>query len=346
MSMSRLVLAPYDPVQDGEVQRLFSNYNHKDHQLKVMGVAKDKMVSYLVNTLRSKNMQSICLRADGRLTGLIGLQSLPWMSEHFGLRMYAVSHLLAESDGPLVHARLLRYVIEELADVDFLDCRVSVDDVIAAHALEVCGFRYVGTEVYLGRNIDCTEKPPAHPEFEIDFCRKRDREQVLDIVTQTHVHNRFEYDPVIKSAAARSLYRRLVDNCFDSEQFHVLVARSGDHVQGFIISKMNPSFNSIVGRNSGSLDFIGVRPEKRSRGVGAALNDWAIYHLAQSGIQYVAVRTLANNYAALATCYTTGFKITSASLHFHRWIQRPARSSNMMQSGPVNLVKLAKSVSA
>lgn len=343
MSLSRLVMAPYDPGKDWEVGQLFHEYTHKDYQLKVMGISKGEMAAYLSRTLVQPNTESICLRDEGRLVGLLALRALPWMSDHFGLRMYGVPHLLARCEGPLVHGRLLRYVIEELADVDFLDCRVAVDDVYAAHALEVCGFRYVGTETYLGQFVQSHEAPAPHPDFHIGPCEPRERDQVLEIAANTHLHNRFVYDPIISTAAAKSLYRRLVDNCFEQEQFNVLVARKGKTVEGFIISKLNPNFSEVIGKKYGSLDFIGVRPETRSRGLGGALNLWAMYYLAQEGANYVAVRTLASNYPALGTCYKTGFRVTSTSLHFHRWIQRPARAARLMPPGPVNLLKLAKS---
>lgn len=344
LPMSRLSFAPYDAARDGEVRDLFTEYNFKDYQLSYMGVPKDRMADYLESTLKSENTHSITLRGEDRIVGLIALQSLPWMSKHFGLRMYAVSHLLANSHGPLFRARLLRYVVEELPEVDFLDCRVAVDDVFAAHALEVCGFRYVGTEMYMGQRLTLKDPPEPHPEFEITPCRIQDREQVLRIASETHIHNRFVYDPVINTAAAKSLYRRLVENCFDSKHFSVLVARDGDLVQGFIVSKLNPAFSKVVGMMCGSLDFIGVRPESRSKGLGGALNDWALYDMVQEGAQYAAVRTLGSNYPAMGTCYKTGFRVTSTSLHFHRWIHRPARSEPAVYTGPVNLMKLAKSV--
>lgn len=328
MSLSRLVFAPYDPNRDGEVRQLFKEYPHKDYQLRTMGVAKDRMATYLEGTLRAPGVQSICLRDNGRLVGLVALQSLPWMSEHFNMKMYAVPHLLAKSNGPLVRARLLRYVVEELHDVDFLDCRIAVDDVFSAQALETCGFRYVGTEVYLGQELGNYEHPPPLSGLEIRICKRADRRQVLEIVEATHVHNRFVYDPLIDARLARSLYRRLVENLFEDDQFNISVACSRGAVQGFIISKINSAFASVVGLMSGSLDLIGVRPETRNRGLGAQLNRVALSQMARQEVQFAAVRTLASNYPALKITAKTGFGVTSTSLHFHRWIRRPRAARN------------------
>ncbi len=77
-----------------------------------------------------------------------------------------------------------------------------------------------------------------------------------------------------------------------------------------------------------------VRPEARNRGIGIALNRWALYPLAEGEAAFVAVRTSASNYAALATCFHTGFKVTSTSLHFHKWIRRPAVYHKLLQSDP------------
>jgi GNAT superfamily N-acetyltransferase len=344
MTLSRLVFAPYDPRRDGEIEMLFREYSHKDFQLQAMGISKASMVDFLKTTLLEAESQNIVLRDDGRLVGLISLQFLPWMSDHFGLRMYAVRHLLARSDSPLVHTRLLRVVIEELPDVDFLDCRVAVDDIYSAHALEVCAFRYVGTEIFLGQTLGNSIALRTPPGIDVCPCGNEDRELVLDIASETHVHNRFVYDPNIHEKAAQSLYRKLVAHCFDAEPFKVLVARSGAGVEGFITFKMSRTFSRTVGMPCGSLDLIGVRPQTRSRGLGAALNRFALREMAHDGTKVVAVRTLASNYPALRTCFRTSFAVTSTSLHFHRWIQRPKITAQGMAPGSENNLKFTQTL--
>jgi ribosomal protein S18 acetylase RimI-like enzyme len=333
MSMRHLTYAPFNADKDGDIHHLFCDYKFKDYQHKFMGVSKEQMVQYLKKTLSEPGAQSICMREGNQLVGLISLKSLPWMSNHFGFRMYAVTHLLAKGENPLVHARLLRYVMEELPNVDFLDCRVAVDDVCSTHALEICGFRYVGAEIYLGQFLKAGDPPEPQPRFEIrPLVQPQDQDRVLAIAGETHTHNRFAYDPFINGHAAKSLYQRLVANCFKHNQFDVLVAQSAETVEGFIISKLNLAFSQEVGFQCGSLDFIGVDPEIRNRGLGKALNQWALYHLAQKGVVYAAVRTMASNYAALTLVHRTGFQMTSTSLHFHKWVARPTVSFNVLPS--------------
>lgn len=341
MKMSKLDFAPYDEVRDEEVRELFLKYPHKDHQLRVMGAEKPRVATYLSQTLTDQRCLTICMRAGGRLIGLISLQSLPWMSDHFGLRMYAIRHLLTLSDGPLEHVRLLRFVMEELTHVDFLDCRIAVDDIHSAHALEVCGFRYVGTEMFLGMEIGNITAPPPPPDLEVIPCTYQERTHVLDIVIESHVHNRFVYDPMIHQDVAKSLYRKLVTNCFDSHSFKVLVARSKECVEGFITAKVNEPFSKFVGIRAGSLDFIGVRPKSRRRGLGVALNGHALKWLQGAGTEFAAARTLASNYPAIRTLLRTGFSVTSSSLHFHKWIHRPKLDSLAVQPAAKNAMRVS-----
>ncbi len=321
---------PFNPERDIEIHHLFNSYSFKDYQINFMGASKERMVNYLKKSLDQPDIQTLCMREKDRLIGLISIKSLPWLSEHFGFRMYAVVHLLAEGEDPLIQARLLRYVMEESRNVDFLDCRIAANDVFSAHALEICGFRYVGAEIYLGQILKIQDQPGLETDFKIrPFLRRRDQDQVLEIAKDIHIHNRFNYDPFIDPEDAKSIYKRLVANCFEDDRFSILVAQSKGKIEGFIISKFNQPLSEELGFLCASLDFIGVRQKNRNRGLGQALNQWAQYHLAQKGVVFVGVRTMASNYPALTVCNKTGFRLTSSSLHFHKWISRPMVSSSV-----------------
>lgn len=325
-----LTYAPYHPEKEPEIQRLFRDYSFKDYQIKFMGASKEQMVDYLKKTLQQPDLQTLCLTERNQLIGFISLKFLPWLSSHFGIRMFAVIHLLARGENPLIQARLLRYVMEESGDMDFIDCRIAANDVNSAHALEICGFRYVGAEIYMGQTLKRENRHAPQSIVKIrPFRQDPDLAQVLEIAGHIHIHNRFSYDPFIKEEEAKSLYKSLVANCFEDDQFEVLVVRSSAQIEGFIISKFNRPLSQALGFGCASLDFIGVRQEIRNRGLGQALNQWALYYLAQKKVVFVGVKTMASNYSALTVCNKTGFQLTSASLHFHKWVSRPRVSPSL-----------------
>jgi ribosomal protein S18 acetylase RimI-like enzyme len=330
MTKGHLTYGLLDLDRDLEIQGLFDEYSFKDYQIQFMGAPKRQMVEYFKKSLFHADVLNFCLRDKNQLIGLISIKALPWLSKHFGFRMYGVVHLLTKGEDPLVQARLLRYVMEESRDVDFLDCRIAANDVHSAHALEICGFRYVGAEIYLGRILQTEKVLAPSILFEISpFLGDRDKDQILDIAGKIHIHNRFSYDPFIKEEAAKSVYQRLVANCFEDDQFNILVARSPEKIEGFIISKFNRTLSDHLGFRCASLDFIGVRREIRNKGLGQALNQWALADLARNGVVFVGVRTMASNYRALTVCHRTGFQMTSSSLHFHKWVSRPRVSPSI-----------------
>jgi GNAT superfamily N-acetyltransferase len=322
--MTQLVFTTYDQETDKDVRTLFREYPHKDYQLKFMGLAKEKMIDYLEKTLSMKNTGAICLRDGHELVGMVGLEAMPWMSEHFKMRMFAINHLLARKGRALALSRLLRYVVEELAHVDFLDCRVAVDDIQAANALESSGFRYVGVETYLCRPIRADCEPDQIEGVEIGPCEESEMDELTRLCGQIHYHNRFIYDPVITDSDARSLYGKLFSHCFDHRNFQVLVARTKTGPVGYLVTKVNPHFSSVMGVCCGSLAFAGLKPDTRGSGIGEALGKHGLNQLARQGVTMVAARLLASNYQALQSALKLGFKVTSSSLHFHRWVQRPA----------------------
>ncbi len=323
MSMTPLVFTTYDPKEDLDVKELFQEYPHKDYQLKFIGLAKSAMVKYLESTLSKRNTTAICLRNGAELVGLVGLEAMPWMSERFRMRMFAIPHLLARRGEVVVFKRLLRYVMEELAHVDFLDCRVAVDDIPAANSLEASGFRYIGVETYMLLHLGAQEKPRTRDDFEIGPALEEEHEELSEMCSEIHFHNRFIYDPVITNKDARSLYGGLFSHCFDHSDFSVMVARSKSGPVGYVVSKINPYFSAITNTPSGSVAFAGVSPEARGYGLAETLIRWALYDLAKKRVSIVAARILASNYPALCTALKLGFKVTSNSLHFHRWVQRP-----------------------
>ena len=205
-----LSLNPFTENDLEEVGALFRDYPHKDFQLQQLDIPKNKMVDFLKRSLYLNNTNQACLRESGRVVGLIGIGALPWMSRLFGAKMYSLRHFLTADRSQGYFQTMIRYVLDQMPEVDFLDCRVASGDIQAIHALENLGFRFVGNEVYLARSLTKAEIPEKYGRTGCVPCPDELKSQVLALVEQTHVHNRFMYDPEVTPEQANNIFRKYV----------------------------------------------------------------------------------------------------------------------------------------
>lgn len=308
-----------------ELDALFIGYPFKAFQLKQLNIPRKKMLAYLKSGLKDDQVQSAYLTEDGRLVGLISVRYLPWLSGHFKANMFSLQHLLTSGKEPGYFQNMIRYLLDQMEDIDFLDCRVAAGDISAIQALENSGFRFVGNEVFLVRSLlkDPVEESYQHPEC--IPCPEDMHSQVFDLAARTHFHNRYMYDPEVEPEEAEAIYQRYLSGLAFTYDYHCLIKVHQGRVEGFIFYKFNQRLSEMVGGRYASLDFIGVDHAAQNKGLGDALNQAALWDLAQHGATHVVVRTLGSNYPALRICHKVGFKITSSDLHFHHWLRPKAR---------------------
>lgn len=317
-----LTIRPLTQADLEEVRGLLFRYPFKDFQLQQLAIPKEKMVSFLERSLFADHTRQVVLREGGKLVGLIGIGALPWMSGLFGVKMFTLKHFLTADKSQGYFQTMIRYVLDQMSLVEFLDCRVAAGDIQAIHALENSGFRFVGNEVYLARSLQGRPLPQEFANTGCVPCPDRLRPRVLELVEQTHVHNRFMYDPEVSAEQAANIFRKYVSQIAFEEGYRIMVKHQGDEVEGFIIYKFNPGLSEAVGGSYASLDFIGVNQNSQNRGIGEDLNKAALFDLAASKAGHVVVRTFASNYPAIRILHKVGFKITSSDLHFHHWMKR------------------------
>jgi ribosomal protein S18 acetylase RimI-like enzyme len=306
-------------------------YPFKDFQLRQLDIPKEKMLKYLQASLGGKQVNSAYLTEEGRLVGLISARHLPWLSGHFKANMFTLQHLLTLGKEPGYFQNMIRYLLDQVEDIDFLDCRVAAGDINAIQALENSGFRFVGNEIFLVRSLlkDPVDESYRHPECVP--CPDDMQDQVFELAAKTHFHNRYMYDPEVAPDEAAAIYQRYLSGLAFNSDYHCLIKLEDGEVQGFIFYKYNKNLSHMVGRGYASLDFIGVNNAARNRGLGDALNRAALWHLSKMGVTHVVVRTLGSNYPALRIVHKVGFRITSSDLHFHHWLRPKARENSANQ---------------
>ena len=145
----------------------------------------------------------------------------------------------------------------------------------------------------------------------------------MDLVENTHVHNRYMYDPEVPPHKAAEIFSRYVSGFGFEKDFRHLIKLEEGRVVGFIFYKFNTALSETTGGRYASLDFIGVDNRAQNAGLGDELNRAALFDLAAQGATHVAARTFGSNYPAIRILHKVGFKITSSDLHFHLWL-RPA----------------------
>ena len=199
------------------------------------------------------------------------------------------------------------------------DLRVASGDLCAINALERHGFRVVTGEI--AGVVRPTREITVHPAgLAIEPMAQEDVDAVVAIAGASHVHNRFAYDSRFGRAEVRHLYEDLIRRYAEDPDTMSLVARERDGtIRGFISSRLNRAISEATGRSLASLDFIGVQPDARTRGIGDALNQHALARMRAQGVQAVTVRTLMNNFEALGVLRKLGMRVTSSNVVLHRW---------------------------
>ncbi len=304
-----------------DLSALLRRYPHRNHQLRTLGVDKNAMTAYLLGGMDRADTRVLFEVREGHLEGLIQVVPDTLLSQRLGRRMWSIRHVLSADDGRFgVVRRLVSALVEDLEGrADMVTARVASGDLVALNALERNGFRVVTGEI--AGVVRPTRVVSAHPAgLVIEVMRPDHVEDVAAIAGRSHVHNRFAYDPRFDRDEVRLLYEDLIRRYAEDPDTTSLVARTRDGtILGFISTRLNRAISDATNRTLASLDFIGVQPDVRTRGIGDALNQHALARMYSLGVHAITVRTLMNNFEALGVLQKLGMRITSSNVVLHRW---------------------------
>jgi GNAT superfamily N-acetyltransferase len=164
-----------------------------------------------------------------------------WLSERLGRPAYTVGASLPDGPG-------------------FFQARVPADDVARLLHLQVAGMRVVNVTLTLRRESD---EVPVDGGFEVREATAGDTE-LLDIAERAFTRDRFHADPEIPDEVADRIKRDWVDAYLRGERGdRLLVAERDGRPAGFLAEMVRDGVSVI--------ELIGVAPEARGSGAGAAL---------------------------------------------------------------------------
>ena len=194
------------------------------------------------------------------------------------------------------------------AGMEIAGCRVPEAARHEAHALEDAGFRVVECLLTLGRALPESLPAPAS----IGPMRADEEEACAALAGRVFQYDRFHWDPQIDDRAADRLKSAWILNAARGRADAMLVARDGGQVVGF---------NACMRAGDAAvIDLIGVAPEARGRGLGAALVEAALAHYA-GGAREMIVGTQSKNIASLALYQRAGFRVRDSHLTFHAHLE-------------------------
>lgn len=198
-------------------------------------------------------------------------------------------------------------------DLDLLIARCPCNEIPVIHAMEVAGFRWMDTLVYLGRTVSEEDRREvagvrsARPE-DTEAVESIARSAFCDYVGHYHADGRLDRDSVrdiYPDWARRAIHVPGVADC-------VLIAEDDGQVSGFAI--LNLLENS---RCNGML--YGVAPRFQGMGVFKRLLAASFAWAADSGCAAMEYSTQLNNVTALRGVAREGFFMQRAIHTFHRW---------------------------
>lgn len=247
------------------------------------------------------------MRATPDQSSPVALTPDDWLGAKLGLEAFTVTFrrpLQGESDIALAAERLAPAQGRE----GFVQAKVAVDDLRAAHALERAGFLLIDSNVTLETTAPVTA-PAASAE--IRPARPEDAEAVAQLAARAFSRSRFHLDERIPLAVANALKAEWAGNFFRGrrgDQMTVAVVQG--RVAGFLQALL-PSGGPLV------IDLVGVEADCRGRGLGAAMIAFA---QAACGRDKVRTGTQLANAGSLRFYERLGFRFVGAGYVFHRHV--------------------------
>lgn len=312
-------LDKYKDADAPELKKLFIDYPYKNFQLANIGIDKNRMVDYLIDTISGEEIFNFSAYHLEKLKSFISLRKLKVLSDFFGYSIYSIRHFLKQNQDEKATQLLLNFAVSCMQDANVITSKVASDDINIIHSLEENSFNFVGNQIDLILNLEDYSILEGIDEKNISLVTEEELPGVLNIIEMVHTKNPYAYDPYFDNNKVKKLYQKITIDAFKNKTYKIFVYKLKNKIIGFITLKYNYNFSSYSKKKCASVDFIGVDKSNAFKGLGSQLNAFIVNLLKKENYDICAVKTLSDNYSALRICNKLGFKITASSLLFHKW---------------------------
>jgi len=187
------------------------------------------------------------------------------------------------------------------------------DDPLTLRVLDDAGFRQVDRRVTLERTLG-PDIGPAPGDTRA--AREEDVPALRAIAGVSHRDGRFHADGRFDRERCDEFYRVWIENSIRGWADHVVAAVRDGRAIGYLTVHQRSA-------DTGSLGLLGVEPEFRRHGIGRLLLQGALAWLASRSVTRVWLATQGRNSASQGFFTNAGFRVTHASLWYHRWFDEP-----------------------
>lgn len=302
------------------------------------GISARRLTAYFLAELGTSIRQKTAhgYFQAGQLRGVLILESLPWDSRIFGLRMAQVKFLIPDEQAEAARAvfaglfgameagcRRLRF--------DHLTCRVNTRQVALVHFMEERGFRLMDTITQL--SIRPSEKAwiPAgtwQKDIQIGKMQAGDLRPLARLSKEVfsnpqEIATRFNSDPHLAQKAGM-LYAQWLVNSYRQEQADaVFVAKAKHRPIGFITCRLSDSLaQRKLGVKLGFIPLNAVDKRFRGRGVYTRLVQQAIAWMRERRVSIVEIKTQLHTLGVHTVWRRLGGQLVNTYYVLHQW-RRP-----------------------
>ena len=277
--------------------------------------------------LRRRLYDAYCWTAtkDGKIVGLAAAQGVAFDADLLGIKSGRIVHMFAPfsyKEALNVYFQLAIRIIEwsKESGVKLLHARIDARNINLLHALEEVGFRIVTTNVMHILDTETRSELPVQPalEVEVTACLAEEREAVCAIASTAYNKNRFAMDPHIADAQSSALYRHWTESALTHPHKHVLVARRGGEVVGYLIGTVYAADNALLSRRIGAAELGTVRRDFHDSGVMTKLTQ-GMLDLLMSQIDATEAYMAVWNRPIISVYSNLGFMFRAAQHDLHFW---------------------------
>jgi ribosomal protein S18 acetylase RimI-like enzyme len=316
---------PWPPVgMTAEILRLLMFYPHSDRHLKAMGFSMEDIAAYHYAGLGVPGGVLAVAERGRRLEGLVLLAPETWPSVMLKCHIWSIRSLFLSPDAtPRTAVALVNNALTLIKEpVDFLSADLPTSDLPAIDGLRELGFRVVAKQDQaVAACRESATKRTQEPAFVPMDMHHLDPATLM--LRDCFLHSDYEFDPAFDAEDLAILRHLLLFRYMQDPNTGILVAQnSHGPILGLIGYRLDLCAKEYALHRTASIDYLAIRPDMHSNGLGETLNGQVMAELRRRSVQAVSVSISTPSPEATMTLETlrrSGYRLTSSSLAMHCW---------------------------